>query len=537
MAQRHVLALLCIDFFLFWHSWSLSPAVPITFNWFMEDYSNRRLSLPNAVSAGISVFIFFYVAMRAATLSITHDEALTYAWHVTGDWLQIVLFKTPGLPDNNHVLHTLLCKISVTLFGLSELTLRLPSLLGCIFYLAGLHLCLKRIVPGWLQVLGLLVVGMNPYVLDFLGLARGYGLGLGFTMLGLAALLASLAESPGKVRGTPALLSVTFFLLAVLANISFLLVLMAALAILSATLVYLGVSARHDGSTPPSSSPWILLLKIILLTLPLFAYLILPLSIIHQEKLFEMGGSTGFWVDTVGSLMDGTIYDRPWLADQRWLLEVWILVTVLVMPLVLWSLRKTDSRRFAALIVIAAMCSLIALQSLAQHAILNVALLQGRRGIALIPLFLLAALMTGNLLHAPSRWIGLIALPVGVIVPAILVVNGLLSMNIKYVSDWRDDACSRDIMLAVRQKIEREKPSVPLHMRVNWVFEPSTNFYRHTMGIESTLLPLNRKGLDGPADLYYGYTEDQGLIVKNSVRLLLREPLSDTVLFERVNSH
>ena len=503
-----------------------------------QNYFNQHLSRPSAVSAVISVFIFFYVAMRASTLSITHDEALTYAWHVKGDWLQILLFKTPGLPDNNHVLHTLLCKISVTLLGLSELSLRLPSLLGCLFYLTGLNLCLKRIVPGWRQVPGLLMIALNPYVLDFLGLARGYGLGLGFTMLGLAALLASLAESPGKVRETPALLSVMLFALATLANISFLLVLMAALVILSATLLYSAVvSARHDISTHQSSPPWILLLKIIALTLPVFAYLILPLGIIHQNKLFEMGGYKGFWVDTVGSLIEGTIYDSAWLADQRWLLEAWVMVTLLLIPLVLWSLRKTDTGRFAALIVIVTMTGLIALESLAQHAILNVALLQGRRGIALIPLFLLAALMTCNLPQAPYRWIGILGLLVSVVVPAVLVVNGLMSINTKYVYDWKDDSCSRDVMLAVRDKILREKPLVPLHMRVNWVFEPSTNFYRHTMGLESSLLPLNRDGLDGLADIYYGYTQDQGLITKYSVRLLQHEPVSDTVLFEHVASH
>lgn len=502
----------------------------------MEDYTKRRLSIPDMLSAGISVVIFCYVAMRAATLSITHDEALTYAWHVTGDWIQIVLFRTPGLPDNNHVLHTLLCKIAVSLFGLSELTLRLPSLLGCIFYLTGLNLCLKRILPGWLQVLGLLLAGMNPYVLDFLGVARGYGLGLGFTMLGLVALLDSLTESPGKVRGTPALLSVISFSLAVLSNLSFLLVLMAALAILSVPLVYSGVSGRQEHSTEPTGSPWMLLLKISALVIPLFAYLMIPLGIIHQNRLFEMGGTTGFWADTVGSLINGTIYDRTWLPDEHWLLEVWITSTLLVMPIVFWSLWRNDRRRFVALTVIVTMLGIIVLESLVQHAVMKVALLQGRRGIVLIPLFLLAALMTGNLFDAPSRWIGILAFPFGVVVPVVLVVNGFLSMNMTYVSDWRDDSCTRDIMLAVREKIIREKPLTPMHMRVNWVFEPSTNFYRHTMGLVSSLLPINRAGLDGPADLYYGYARDQGLITKYNVRLLHREPGSDTVLFEHADS-
>ncbi len=158
---------------------------------------NRQISGPTLFAAGISLIIFAYVAMRAATIAITHDEALTYAWHVTGGWRDIVLFRTTGLPDNNHVLFTLLCKISVKLFGVSELTLRLPSILGCLLYLIGLNLSLRRIIPGWRQVLGVLAAGTNPYVLDFLGLARGYGLGLGFTMIALNELLAAFALSPG----------------------------------------------------------------------------------------------------------------------------------------------------------------------------------------------------------------------------------------------------------------------------------------------------------------------------------------------------
>ncbi|NTW36057.1 MAG: hypothetical protein HGB17_07990, partial [Syntrophobacteraceae bacterium] len=203
----------------------------------MADSLNRRIDGPTATAAAISLLIFVYVAIRAATLCITIDEALTYNWHVTGGWGEIVLFRTPGLPDNNHVLHTLLCKISV-MSGLSELTLRIPSLLGCLGYLVGLNLCLRRIVPGWRQVLGLLAVGMNPYVLDFLVLARGYGLGLGFTMLGMASLLESLPTASGKLKRVPLQWSLLLFTFAALSNLSFLLVLGAALFVIGTYLVW-----------------------------------------------------------------------------------------------------------------------------------------------------------------------------------------------------------------------------------------------------------------------------------------------------------
>ncbi len=497
------------------------------------DHMNRRIFGPTVVAAGISLLIFAYVAMRTATVAITHDEALTYAWHVTGGWRDIVLFRTTGLPDNNHVLSTLLCKISVKLFGVSELTLRLPAILGCLLYLIGLNLILKRIIPDWRQVLGILAIGMNPYVLDFLGLARGYGLGLGFTMIGLDALLAAFARSPGTIRSAPLKWSVLFFSLAVLSNLSFLLVLAAALVIILLSLAYGGISSRI--SPIPYESPWIVLLKILLPLLPLFAYLIIPLSIIHHSKLFEMGGSTGLWADTVCSLIEGTMYDTPLLFGQRWLLEIWLSVTLLFLPLGLWVLHRSDKQRFTALMVIVALIGIIVFESLAQHLLFNVAFLQGRRGIFLIPLFLLTSLVLGHLPLAESRWIGMAGLVVGVLVPAALGVNGLLSANLRYVYDWKADAATRDIMLAVKKKIEREKPSLPLHLRVNWNFEPGSNFYRHTMGIESSLMPLDRKGLDGSADLYYGMSVDEETIMKYSPRLIFRDPISETALFERVN--
>ncbi len=491
--------------------------------------SNSGLTV---VTAGISLLIFAYVVIRAATIAITHDEALTYAWHVSGSWQDIVLFRTTGLPDNNHLLYTLLCKIAVKLLGVSELTLRLPALFGCLLYLIGLNFCLKRLVPGWRQVPGLLAAGMNPYVLDFLGLARGYGLGLGFTMIGLSALLSSFAWSPGKILSTPLKWSVLFFTLAVLSNLSFLLVLAAALVILSCSLGYGAIASRL--SPIPAESPWVLLLKILLPMLPLFAYLIIPLGIIHHSKLFEMGGSTGFWADTVCSLIEGTMYDTPLLDGQRWLLEIWVAVTLLFLPLGLWVLYRSDKQRYTALMVLAALIGIIVFESLAQHLLFNVAFLQGRRGIFLIPLFLLTSLIFGNLPLAPSRWIGTAGLLVGLLVPATLGLNGLLSANLQYVYDWQADAGTRDIMLAIKHKIDQEKPSLPLHLRVNWNFEPGANFYRHTLGIESSLLPLDRKGLDGAADFYYGMSEDEVTIMKYSPRLLWRDSISQTALFERV---
>jgi len=497
----------------------------------MADSTNHRIDGPSAIAAVLSLLIFAYIAIRAATLCVTIDEALTYNWHVTGGWGQIVTFRTPGLPDNNHVLFTLLSKISVMLFGLSELTLRLPSLLGSLFYLAGLNLCLRRIAPGWRQVVGVLAIGLNPYVVDFLGLARGYGLGLGFTMLGLAALLSSLAGMPGKVRPMKAQLSLLLFAFAALSNLSFLLVLGAAMIVIALSLAWSGVAARSVRDS--SESPWLLLVKIVGPVIPIFAYLAIPLGIIRKSKLFDMGGHTGFWTDTVISLFYGSVYNSPWLLEFDSILLEWVMAAALFVPVALVVLNRSDKRKFAMFSVLAGMTATVILASIAQHSLMHVAFLEGRRGIYLIPLFLLTVLALGDPPRGLSRWYAALAMTIGLLVPAAFAVNGLTSVNFHYIYDWNEYGGTRAAMVAVKERVEREKLDVPVLMHANWLLEPSMSFYRRALGLETILYPVRSGGLDGPADFYYGYTRDEGTISKSGARPLLLQPESGTLLFER----
>lgn len=118
---------------------------------------------------------------KAWTLSITIDEAYTYLNYVSGPFSAV--FTQPGY--NNHALNTLLCKLAVAVFGLSEFTLRLPSVLcGWLYFMALFRLA--RLLfghSGWLLI-AVTVNSLNPFVLDHLCSARGYGMGLAFWTLG-----------------------------------------------------------------------------------------------------------------------------------------------------------------------------------------------------------------------------------------------------------------------------------------------------------------------------------------------------------------
>src|SRR2546421_4785714 len=69
-------------------------------------------------------------AWRAAHQSITHDEAFSFLRFIDGPWSSL----WSRYDAANHVLYSFLAKLSVTLFGLSEFSLRLPSVLAGFFF-------------------------------------------------------------------------------------------------------------------------------------------------------------------------------------------------------------------------------------------------------------------------------------------------------------------------------------------------------------------------------------------------------------------
>ncbi|NTU57697.1 MAG: hypothetical protein HGB00_02060 [Chlorobiaceae bacterium] len=498
----------------------------------MAYFPHRRIDGPTVVTAGLSLFVLSYVTTRAAKLCITIDEAATYLCHVSGRWLDIILFRTDGLPDNNHLLYTLLCKLSVSLFGLSELPLRIPAILGCLFYLIGLNLCLRRIASGWKIVLGFLAVGLNPYVIDYLGLARGYGLGLGFTMLGLAALLASIDEITGKIRVITAQRSIILFGLAALSNLSFLLVLCAAMLLIGIVLAYSGFRDLRASELSGFQYP-ILLLKIMLPSVPVLVYLSLPIRLIRELKLFGEGGHNGFWADTVTGLIKGTAYASPKMWQNIDSMIGWVMIVSLFVPLAIAILRRRDKSKFIALSMLAGMTFIVSLASIAQHYLLHVAYLEGRRSIFLIPLFLLTAIAVGGPPRKAARWYVLTAMIIGLLVPSVLAAHNVASINLRFINDWNFNEGTRPAMLAIRKSVDMQKSDRQLKMRVNDDFAEVMNFYRIMLGMEETLLPIENDGLEGAASFYFGHNKDVATIARSGARPLLLHPASRTVLYER----
>ncbi|MGC4053224.1 MAG: hypothetical protein QM757_28300 [Paludibaculum sp.] len=127
--------------------------------------------------------VFCFHAWRAATASITTDEAFTFNEFVAPPVLQVLT----TYDANHHVLHSLLCKASISLLGKGELRLRLPALLGTLLYLWGVwRLTRQRFGDTPLMAATALLLAVQAGLIDYLSLARGYSLGLGFLLYAMA---------------------------------------------------------------------------------------------------------------------------------------------------------------------------------------------------------------------------------------------------------------------------------------------------------------------------------------------------------------
>ncbi len=137
------------------------------------------------LTGALAVAFLAYVAARAWRLPITHDEGATILNHVPRLVFDTLTFKKEANP-NNHILNTLGIKTLLGIFPGHQFVVRLPALIGCALYVwAGLAICRRLSDQVWVRLFGVIVLLGNPFLAEFFGLARGYGLAVGLMTMAL----------------------------------------------------------------------------------------------------------------------------------------------------------------------------------------------------------------------------------------------------------------------------------------------------------------------------------------------------------------
>lgn len=453
---------------------------------------------------------------RGFTQSLTTDEAFTYQNFVSKRYAGLFAH----FDANNHVLNSILSRISVAVFGLREWSLRLPSISGSALYLfATYQLCFLVFGGGAWSFVTTALLTTNPFLLDHLSAARGYGLGLGFLMVGVYTLVSILEGEDSRTLYLPGIC----FGLAISANLTFVFPIAAVIiAFFLVTAASGNLKARHYARQ--------LLVPLLLVSLILLAA---PLSR-AQPQAFYFGAKRLH--DTIQSLIDVSFsYDSSRFnvlgsfspSSDRLRFGIVLIVQVVFWLSVIYAVlglrslyharqEKTHSVLYFFTGSFALALSLI----VAAHYAANVLYPLTRTGLYLIPLTLLAA---SALLYAfrKSRLLRY----AGGALAGFCLMSFLAQANVSYYMEWRFDAGTKRIVNFIRsQSLSNRQITV----RTSWVLEPTLNFYRLLYSLNWK--PVDRSGFDNPGDIFILISTDQDWIGKLRLKVIYRDTASGTIV-------
>jgi hypothetical protein len=150
------------------------------------------------LTAGACLLLGAFVAARAVLVPLTYDEAASYLRYISRDFLSVFSFEVA----TNHFLNTLLTKLVSIAGGDSEVVLRLPSLAGYAAYVYFSIQIVGQIPQRAIAIAGFVLLNVNPYLLDYFALSRGYGISLGLLMGAVCYLLRFAARRQAGDAGT-----------------------------------------------------------------------------------------------------------------------------------------------------------------------------------------------------------------------------------------------------------------------------------------------------------------------------------------------
>ena len=476
--------------------------------------------------AGGLFLVFLYTLWRAWTVSISHDEALTYLHHVRASWLEIVRFSRP-FPSNNHLLNTLLIKGLVQPFGLSEFVMRMPALLGHALYLVGMYKIARTICTHKMLLGAMCLVALQPYMLDLFSCARGYALGLGFMSLSLYYFLSYVSRPTPDTNPKPIALACWFMTLATLANLSFLHLYMAMVLFFVLFECVLWKNGLKTSQPPPAllmTSLKNLGPSIFLSGLCLVGSYTIPIRTLIKHRELYYGGEHGFWGSTVSSLIEMSLYGQSETAAVVVLLIESLIVVVWIAACLYLSRRWMKNRTFEAkeqalfaLMLLIALCVSVIW---AQRLLLGTKFVIGRTAIYFCPLFFLCLILLWSISqsiqhHRVKRLINVAA----TLVVLVISLHALRSLNTSYFYEWKYDSSTKAAMQEIRQRhagqaLEANAKSIGLH----WLFEPSINFYRVQYDLHF-LQQAHRGGPFNKFDYYYIFDQDDPDLKQHRIQM------------------
>jgi hypothetical protein len=445
----------------------------------MLESNESKIKLANTILKISILFIFAYIFLRSISVGFTHDESLSYTI-LTGNESQL-------FTANNHWLNTILMKCCSLILGYSEWSLRLPNVLAFGLYAYSIIKILQLSKLHYLTIwLAILVFFLNPFLLDFFALARGYGLGMGFLTF---ALYQGFRFFYLDQKTSNLVLFLLSSIACIYTNYAFFTPILALK--LSFFLLFLKL---HLGL-------WKKMTLVYLIEICLLIPAVLNIQYLSKMNELYAGGDNGVFQDTLKSIFHFS-YETNWFDFTFWGIYIFTAITI-------FSFFKLKSNSVKVMLVWSMVLILI-------PTVLNFTIQMGFAKDRAAQYWILVggfiAVFTFNEFIQSNKNLIIRFLYISV-TSVLLTVNLIVFIshfNLHHSIIWMSDS---DVKTAL-QTIERlniKKGSKTLG--VSWTLEPSVNYYRETKSLY-WLKPVNRDGISGDYDYYLFFDGDSNQLKK-----------------------
>jgi len=424
---------------------------------------NRQVLIVSMII--LSLGLLSYTAYRSNSLCMTHDESASYNYFQDVDVWKSLTDDSVWKSANNHLLNTWLFQKSVAVFGQSDWSVRLPNVLAHFLYLVASIFIILQLTHRWsLGVAAWVLINLNPYLLDFFSLARGYGLAMGFTMLSLAFFFAFIKRPKTS-------LSLGIFVavaLSVLSNFTQLVYLLAL------GLAYLLLCLQHEQWSFKKTLKW--LWPPVLVCVCLALILFKPIVLLQSSGEFEWGVDSLF--KTFEVLAVDSLYGKSYLGkhSNAIFFSIASLFSTISILSGLFAFFKKDSRISSKVLSACATIFLaILLIVVLQKALLDTKYFINRKSLIFIPIWgLLVFSWIAYCAENRLRILRIIAAPV--------ILFGFFhfykTMNFNSTREWWYDRNTLSVLEDLQFKLGEAK----INYGVHWWFHPTTTYYKRTRG-------------------------------------------------------
>lgn len=455
-----------------------------------------HIILFSAIFIGIILFIFVF--FKSYTTSFTHDESYSYLHYCNESFIEIVTCS--NCFTNNHILNSLFMKYSEQIFGSSEIALRIPNLLLLIVYMVYSYLLFRK-TNSYMIIAIFSLLCTNCVLMDLFGLARGYGMSCGFMLMSLYHFIRyfkynkiidlSLAHAAALLACLSSFLLLTYYV---------------AILVVYNIIKCIYYRFIKDAKYSLFKSNKIHIIPFLIVIMILYE----PVKRVIKYNTFDFGGKSGFYSDTytelIYSIFHGISLSSFAVSVFKIIFTCLILFSLSIIVLMIIKKNKSFFEHYTGLIFSCFLLILIPIIIILLHIITGADYPIGRVSIFLFPLFMVHF---GYLVHyMMSLKYEKVILVVISLIALISMTNFWQKIDLYSYGEWAYDMKTKDmIQTLVTHRENNKSDTVNIKLGINWIFEPTVNFYRVIMGID-WLLPVDRNGISKDDDYCYIFKDE-----------------------------